>query len=89
MPCCKESTYTNGDERDGLVDSPQRRDIDSLSSNSSLGTNSGRVLSGSSVDDSINCKVSKHSHAHVSIIHVPKTWMGFCSVTRWMISKAC
>lgn len=48
-------TYTNGQERDSLVDSPQRRDVDSLSTDSTLRTNSGRVFSGTSVDDSVNC----------------------------------
>ena len=48
-------TYTGGEERDGLVDSPQWGDIDSLSSDSSLGTDSGRVLTGSSVNDSVDC----------------------------------
>ena len=47
-------TGTGGEEGDGLVDSPQWGDIDSLSSNSSLGTDSGRVLTGSSVDDSVD-----------------------------------
>jgi hypothetical protein len=50
----QKKTYTGGEERDGLVDSPQWGDIDSLSSDSSLGTDSGRVLTGSGVDDSVD-----------------------------------
>lgn len=48
------NTYTDGDEGDGLVDSSQWRDIDSLSSDGSLGADSGRVLSGTSVDNGID-----------------------------------
>lgn len=44
----------NGDEGDGLVDSSERGHIDSLSSDGTLGTNSGRVLSGTGVDDSVD-----------------------------------
>ena len=45
---------SDGEERDGLVDSSEGRDIDGLSSDSSGGSDSGRVLSGSGVDDGIN-----------------------------------
>jgi len=38
---------------DGLVDSSQWGDINSLSSDGTSGTNSGRVLSGSTLDDSL------------------------------------
>ena len=38
---------------DGLVDSSQWGDINSLSSNSTSGTNSSRVLSGTTLDDSL------------------------------------
>jgi hypothetical protein len=38
---------------DGLVDSSQWRDINSLSSDGTSGTNSSRVLSGSTLDDSL------------------------------------
>jgi len=37
----------------GLVDSSEWRDIDSLSSDSTAGTDSGRVLSGSTLDDGL------------------------------------
>ena len=47
-------TYTSGEERDGLVNSPEGRDINSLATDSSLGTNTGRVLTGTSVNDSVN-----------------------------------
>lgn len=45
---------TDGEQRDGLVDSSQRRDIDGLSSNGTGGTDSGGVLSGTAVDDGVN-----------------------------------
>jgi hypothetical protein len=47
-------TYTDGQEGDGLVDPPEGRDIDGLSPDGSLGTDSGRVLSGTGVDDGVN-----------------------------------
>jgi hypothetical protein len=50
-------TYTDGKERDRLVDPPKGRNIDGLSSNGSGGTDSGGVLSGSGVDD--GCTESK------------------------------
>ena len=53
-----KKTYTGGEEGDGLVDSPQWGDIDSLSSDSSLGTDSGGVLTGSGVDDSVDWKLA-------------------------------
>ena len=47
-------TGTDGQEGDGLVDPPEGRDIDGLSPDGSLGTDSGRVLSGTGVDDGVN-----------------------------------
>ena len=47
-------TYTNGEERDGLVDSSEGRDIDGLSSDGTLGSDSGRVFSGSGVDNGVD-----------------------------------
>ena len=47
-------TSTNGQESDSLVDSSKRRDIDSLSADGTRRTNSGGVLTGTSVDDGIN-----------------------------------
>lgn len=47
-------TYADGDQGDSLVDSSQRRDINSLTSDCSLGTDTGRVFTRSSVDDGIN-----------------------------------
>ena len=48
------NTYTDGDEGDGLVDTSERGDVDGLTTDSSLRTNSGRVLSGSGVDDGVD-----------------------------------
>ena len=48
------ATHADGEERDGLVDSSERRDVDGLSSDGTLRTDSGRVLSGSGVDDGVD-----------------------------------
>lgn len=45
---------TNGQQSNSLVDSSQRRDIDSLSSNGTRRTDSSGVFSGTSVDNSVN-----------------------------------
>lgn len=45
---------TNGDQGNGGVDSSQRRDIDSLSSDGTGRTDSGGVFSGTRVDDTVN-----------------------------------
>lgn len=84
-------TYTDGQEGDSLVDSPQGRDVDSLSTDGTLGTDSGRVFSGTGVDDSVNCNDNQplSNCYRTEIKNSPRTWIGFCSVTRWMISKAC
>jgi len=47
-------TSTNGQESNSLVDSSKRRDIDGLSTDGTRRTNSGGVLTGTGVDDSIN-----------------------------------
>lgn len=45
---------TGGEEGDGLVDSAEGRDIDSLTTDSTGGTNSGRVFAGTAVDNGVN-----------------------------------
>ena len=47
-------TYAGGKEGDGLVDSSERRDINGLATDGSLRTDTGRVLTGTSVDNSVN-----------------------------------
>ena len=47
-------TYANGEEGYGLVDSPERRDIDGLMTDGTLRSNTGGVLTRTSVDDSID-----------------------------------
>lgn len=47
-------TGTNCQESDGLVDSPQWGDIDGLTTDSSSGTNSGRIFARTAVEDSID-----------------------------------
>jgi hypothetical protein len=48
------TTYTNGEERDGLVDSPEGRDIDGLTTDGTLGSDTGRVFTGSGIDDGVD-----------------------------------
>ena len=50
----KVVTHPDGEKRDGLVDTSKRGDIDSLSTNSSLGTDTGRVFSWSRVDNGVD-----------------------------------
>jgi hypothetical protein len=45
---------TSGEEGDSLVDSAEGRDIDGLSSDGTGGTNSGRVFTRTTVDDSVD-----------------------------------
>jgi len=45
---------TGGKESDGSVDTSERRNIDGLSSDGTGGANSGRVFTGTSVDDGVN-----------------------------------
>lgn len=50
----RKGTYADGEERDGLVDSSEWRDIDSLATDGTLRTDTGGVLARTSVDNSIN-----------------------------------
>jgi hypothetical protein len=45
---------TDGEERDGLVDTAEGRHVDSLATDGTCGTNTGGVFAGSAVDDGIN-----------------------------------
>ena len=47
-------TSTGAEQPDSLVDSTQRRDVDSLPPDCSLSTDTGRVLTGTRVDDGID-----------------------------------
>jgi hypothetical protein len=46
--------YTGGQQRDGLVDTTERRNINGLTTDSTGRTNTGGVFTGTSVDDGIN-----------------------------------
>lgn len=48
------STYADGQERDRLVHSSERRHIDCLTADCTLRTDTGRVFTGTGVDDSID-----------------------------------
>ena len=48
------STNTNSKEGDGLVDAAEGGHIDGLTTNGTLRSNTGGILSGSSVDDGID-----------------------------------
>ena len=47
-------TYTRGEESNRLVDPAQWRDIDSLATDGSLGSNTGGVFTGTGVDDGVD-----------------------------------
>lgn len=47
-------TGTSGEQGNGLVDTAERRDIDSLSADGTGGTDSGGVLTGTAVDNGVN-----------------------------------
>ena len=55
-------TYASGDEGDGLVDPSERRDIDSLTTDSTLRTNTRRVFTRASVDNGVNEDLVTHWH---------------------------
>jgi hypothetical protein len=50
----ENQAYTGGQQRDGLVDTTERRNINSLTTDSTGGTNTGGVFTGTGVDDGIN-----------------------------------
>ena len=52
-------THADGQERDGLVDASEGGNIDGLATDSSLRANTGRVFTGTSVDDSIDENLHK------------------------------
>ena len=80
-------SYASGQEGDGLVDSSQWRDIDGLTTDGSLGTDAGGILARTSVNDSINQHLLRiRTNGLIPIGE--RTWIGFWSVRRWMISKA-
>lgn len=47
-------TSTNGEKGDGLVDTAERGDIDGLTTYGTSGTDTGRVFTGTAVDNGIN-----------------------------------
>lgn len=49
-----EGTYTNGEKRDRLVHSPQRRHVDGLTTDRTLRTDTRRVFSRTRVDDRVH-----------------------------------
>lgn len=48
------STYADGEEGDGLVDTAERRHIDSLPPDGTLRSNTGAVLTGASVHNGVD-----------------------------------
>ena len=87
--CQKMRAYTDGEEGDGLVNATQRRHIDGLATNGSLGANTGRVFTGTSVDNSIDENLRRNKYRKSYLNRPKRTWMGFWSDKRCMISKAC
>ena len=47
-------TGTDGQESDGLVDTAERRDIDSLATDGTSGTDTGAIFTGTAVDNGID-----------------------------------
>lgn len=47
-------TYADGKEGDSLVDPAERRHIDGLATDGTLRTDTGRVFTGTSVNNSVN-----------------------------------
>lgn len=50
----RQWTYTDSDESDSLVNATKRRNINGLTTDGTLGTDTGRVFTGTSVDDGVN-----------------------------------
>ncbi len=79
-----DNTYADGEEGNRLVDSAQGRNIDSLTTDGTLGANTGGVFTGTSVDDGIDEDLGVQHYIATGKglqlrIH---TWMGFWSVKR-------
>ena len=91
-------TGTNGQEGDSLVDAAERRDIDSLATDGTGGTNTGGVFTGTAVDDGIDGDLERVLVGHdvdlqgvstafpPSCFHAVKTW--YRGRGRRTISKA-
>jgi hypothetical protein len=47
-------TYSSGEEGDRLVDAAERGDINGLTTDGTLRTNTSRIFSGTGVDDSVD-----------------------------------
>ena len=54
------STNTDGKKGDGLVDAAEGGHIDGLTTNGTLRSNTGGILSGSSVDDGVDQNLQIH-----------------------------
>lgn len=50
----RSSTHTGGQERDGLVHSSERRHIDGLTTDSTLGADTGGVFTRAGIDNGID-----------------------------------
>ena len=50
----EETTYTDGQQGDGLVDTTEGGDIDGLATDGTGGTDTGGIFAGTGVDDGIN-----------------------------------
>lgn len=61
---------TNGQQSNGLVDTAQRRHIDGLATDGTLGTDTGGVLTGTAVDNSVNSNLERALVGHDVDLHV-------------------
>lgn len=84
------TTYADCQERDSLVDTAERRDIDGLTTDGTLRTNTSRIFTRAGVDDGINKDLERMITLEYETQFQGRglqTWMGFWSVRRWMISN--
>ena len=56
------NTYTSGQERDGLVNSAEGGNIDGLTTDGTLRTDTGGIFTGTSVDNGVNEDLVTHWH---------------------------
>ena len=81
-------TGTDGEEGDTLVDTAERGHIDGLATDGTGGTDTGGVLTGTSVDDGVNENLSKCRFVSLRFfiprLRIKRTWMGFWSVMMWI-----
>ena len=82
------TTHAGSNKANGLVYPSKRRNIDGLTANGTLGTDTSRVFTRTSVNDRIDKNLQYNKICGIVNEKVAPTWIGFWSVRRWIISKA-